>query len=144
MVEAARRRGYLEWDPARKRYTRSGGEQYSDMVGNEQHRRSLTAPELARGKQRDAVVSGPAADPNVLDVQHPPEVGRVLGAGKKCHLRRAECPDEVIDSGRERGRRSGNYRTTRLTLPLISLLDRLIRRRAPKGQDESMAKFSAR
>jgi hypothetical protein len=33
VVEAARRHGYLEWDPARKRYTRSGGEQYSDMIG---------------------------------------------------------------------------------------------------------------
>ena len=33
VVEAARRHGYLEWDPVRKRYTRSGGEQYSDMIG---------------------------------------------------------------------------------------------------------------
>ena len=33
IVEAARRHGYLEWDPVRKRYTRAGGEQYSEMIG---------------------------------------------------------------------------------------------------------------
>jgi hypothetical protein len=33
VVEAARRHGYLEWDPTRKRYIRSGGEQYTDMIG---------------------------------------------------------------------------------------------------------------
>jgi hypothetical protein len=32
-VDAARRHGYLEWDPVRKRYTRSVGEQYSEMIG---------------------------------------------------------------------------------------------------------------
>jgi hypothetical protein len=33
VVDAARRYGYLEWDPVRKRYTRSVGEQYSEMIG---------------------------------------------------------------------------------------------------------------
>jgi hypothetical protein len=33
VVEAARRHGYLEWDPVRKRYNRSIGEQYSEMIG---------------------------------------------------------------------------------------------------------------
>ena len=33
VVDAARRHGYLEWDPVRKRYTRSSGEQYSEMIG---------------------------------------------------------------------------------------------------------------
>jgi hypothetical protein len=32
VVDAARRYGYLEWDPVRKRYTRSVGEQYSEMI----------------------------------------------------------------------------------------------------------------
>jgi Pentapeptide repeats (8 copies) len=33
VVDAARRHGYIEWDPVRKRYTRSVGEQYSEMIG---------------------------------------------------------------------------------------------------------------
>jgi Pentapeptide repeats (9 copies) len=33
VVEAARRYGYLEWDSSRKRYLRSRGDSYSDMVG---------------------------------------------------------------------------------------------------------------
>jgi hypothetical protein len=33
VIEAARRHGYLEWDAARRRYIRSRGDQYSDMVG---------------------------------------------------------------------------------------------------------------
>ena len=33
VVDAARRHGYLEWDPVRKRYARTGGDQYSDMIG---------------------------------------------------------------------------------------------------------------
>jgi hypothetical protein len=33
VVEAARRHGYLKWDTIRKRYTRTGDEQYSDMIG---------------------------------------------------------------------------------------------------------------
>lgn len=33
VLDAARRYGYLEWDPVRKRYTRSVGEQYSEMIG---------------------------------------------------------------------------------------------------------------
>jgi hypothetical protein len=33
VVDAARRHGYLEWDASRKRYVRSRGDDYSDMVG---------------------------------------------------------------------------------------------------------------
>jgi hypothetical protein len=33
VIEAARRHGYLEWDSNRKRYIRSRGDDYSDMVG---------------------------------------------------------------------------------------------------------------
>ena len=33
VLDAARRHGYLEWDHVRKRYTRTRGDQYSDMIG---------------------------------------------------------------------------------------------------------------
>ena len=33
VVDAARRHGYLDWDALRKRYVRSRGDDYSDMVG---------------------------------------------------------------------------------------------------------------
>ena len=33
VVEAARRHGYLDWDPVRRRYNRSAGDAYSDMIG---------------------------------------------------------------------------------------------------------------
>jgi pentapeptide repeat protein len=33
VLDAARRHGFLEWDQARRRYTRTRGDQYSDMIG---------------------------------------------------------------------------------------------------------------
>lgn len=33
VIDAARRHGYLDWDSSRRRYVRTAGDQYSDMVG---------------------------------------------------------------------------------------------------------------